>query len=357
MRLPLKDIRPNPDNPRIIKDDKFKKLVTSLKDFPEMADVRELVLNQDHVILGGNMRYKAMQEAGWKDAPVQIVDWTEEQQREFIIKDNVAGGEWDWDALANDWDSELLDDWGLDLPATFGEDEVEEDEAPEVSSEPAVSQLGEIYQLGKHRLMCGDSTDVHQQRQLTQGIAMDMVFTDPPYGLGGYGGRNKMALQGDDQDVTRLYECIPTDVSEVYVWGNYKNLMKHLPSEPRDVIVWVKNNFGLGSGYRGQYELCFYWGTFAGSDSDVWQIDKDTAYEHPTQKPVALAARAIHNSNPQTVLDIYGGSGSTLIACEQLDRTCYMMELDPKYCDVIRKRYAKFIGQEDWQEATPIITG
>lgn len=121
MKLPITDIKPNPDNPRIIKDDKFKKLVQSIKDFPEMAEIREIVVNKDYMILGGNMRFKAMSEAGWKEVPVRIVDWPEDKQREFIIKDNVSGGEWDWDLLANEWDSELLDDWGLDLPASIDE--------------------------------------------------------------------------------------------------------------------------------------------------------------------------------------------------------------------------------------------
>jgi ParB-like chromosome segregation protein Spo0J len=118
-KLKATEIHPNPKNPRIIKDDNFKKLVQSLKDFPEMADIREVVVNKDHMILGGNMRYKAMLEAGWKDIPVKIVDLPDAKQKEFIIKDNVSGGEWDWDVLANEWDSEQLDDWGLDIPTDF----------------------------------------------------------------------------------------------------------------------------------------------------------------------------------------------------------------------------------------------
>ncbi len=146
----IKDIKPNPDNPRTIRDDNFKKLVKSIKEFPEMLDARPLVLNKEHIILGGNMRYKAAKEAGLTELPVKIVDWPENKQREFIIKDNVSGGDWDWDILANEWDTDLLDDWGLELPDSIKEpDEVEEDEAPEVSSEPPVSKLGEIYQLGR----------------------------------------------------------------------------------------------------------------------------------------------------------------------------------------------------------------
>ena len=111
----IKEIKPNPNNPRVLKDDKFKKLVQSLKDFPEMANVRPIVVNTDMIVLGGNMRLRAMQEAGWKKAPVQIVDWSIEKQNEFIIKDNVGFGEWDWDAIANEWNNEELINWGLDL--------------------------------------------------------------------------------------------------------------------------------------------------------------------------------------------------------------------------------------------------
>jgi hypothetical protein len=112
----LSDVKSNPNNPRLIKNDKFEKLVQSLKDFPEMAKVRPIVVNQDFVVLGGNMRLKAMKEAGWKEVPIQVVDWSEQQQKEFIIKDNVGFGEWEWDILANEWEVENLNDWGLDVP-------------------------------------------------------------------------------------------------------------------------------------------------------------------------------------------------------------------------------------------------
>jgi ParB-like chromosome segregation protein Spo0J len=124
--LPIGKIKANPNNPRTIKDDKFFKLVQSLKDLPEMAKVRPVVVNQDMVVLGGNMRLKAMKEAGWKDVPVEIVDWDEEKQRQFIIKDNVGFGEWDWEMLANQWDAEQLDDWGLTLPIFDTEPSAEE---------------------------------------------------------------------------------------------------------------------------------------------------------------------------------------------------------------------------------------
>lgn len=115
-KVKISEVKPNPNNPRLIKDDKFAKLVDSLRNFPEMAEVRPIVVNTDMIILGGNMRFRAMKEAGWKTVPVQVVDWPEDKQREFIIKDNVSGGEWDWEMLANEWDAEQLGNWGLNIP-------------------------------------------------------------------------------------------------------------------------------------------------------------------------------------------------------------------------------------------------
>lgn len=130
--MKVSDIKLNPDNPRIIKDDNFKKLVKSMQEFPEMAEVRPVVINEDNVILGGNMRFKAMVEAGWDDIPVtKVKGWTKEQEQEFIIKDNISGGEWDWDSLANEWDAELLDEWGLDLPGY--DDKLNEDKEVDVA--------------------------------------------------------------------------------------------------------------------------------------------------------------------------------------------------------------------------------
>lgn len=125
-KLSIDLIKENPNNPRVIKDDKFEKLVQSMRDFPEMAEVREVVLNADHMILGGNMRFRAMKEAGWKEVPVRIVDWSPEKQREFIIKDNVSGGEWDWDTLPNEYDFVELDSWGVDLPKNLTGEESDE---------------------------------------------------------------------------------------------------------------------------------------------------------------------------------------------------------------------------------------
>ena len=185
-RVPIGTIKNNPNNPRVIKDDKFKKLVQSIKDLPEMAEVRPVVVNTDMVVLGGNMRLKAMREAGWKDVPIHVVDWDEDKQRQFIIKDNVSGGEWDWEMLANQWDTEELQEWGLDLPDfdNAKELEAEEDdyEMPEEVQTDIV--LGDLFEIGPHRLLCGDSTDSDAVAKLMDGQKADIAFTSPPYNAG-----------------------------------------------------------------------------------------------------------------------------------------------------------------------------
>lgn len=403
--LPLKDLKPNPKNPRLIKDAQFKKLVDSLREFPEMSGVREIVVNKDMVILGGNMRYRAMKEAGWKEAPVKIVDWPQDKQDEFIIKDNVSGGEWDWERLANDWDVAQLTAWGVELPDSLGSvDQTIEDEAPDLdAAKPAISKQNETYQLGRHRLMCGDSSDFGALSDLMDGRLADMVFTDPPYGinysaknrlLNSYqkAGRNLTPIANDNLGNDELHDLLVkvfSNVKEVsqdhcsyYVTappggelGLMMMMMMNSGLAVKHMLIWNKNNqnFSLGRlDYEYKHEPILYtWnkkhhfygrGKFKNS---VWDIDKPRqAKEHPTMKPVELVANALMNSSQKddVVLDVFGGSGTTLIACEQLDRTCYMMELEPKYADVIRKRWVKYAHGEEalendkWIELTPIAT-
>jgi DNA modification methylase len=184
-RVPIGTIKNNPNNPRVIKDDKFKKLVQSIKDLPEMAEVRPVVVNTDMVVLGGNMRLKAMREAGWKDVPIHVVDWDEDKQRQFIIKDNVSGGEWDWDMLANEWDTKELQEWGLDLPDfnNAKELEAEEDDYEMPDQVQTDIVLGDLFEIGPHRLLCGDSTDSDAVAKLMDGQKADMAHNDPPYGM------------------------------------------------------------------------------------------------------------------------------------------------------------------------------
>lgn len=366
--LKVSEIKNNPNNPRLIKDDKFKKLVQSIKDFPEMLNAREIVVNKDHVILGGNMRFKAAKEAGLKEVPVKIVDWDEDKQRQFIIKDNVSGGEWDWDLLANEWNVDELNDWGLDLPDDWLEQEPEivEDEVPEVSDEPPVSKLGEVYQLGRHRVMCGDSTDNADISKLLSGAEIELLLTDPPYNLGfSYN-------QYDDNKTLEEYEKLLSkaiydiDVPKKIVTPGKQNLFSaYKLSRVTDVAIWYSKNKMSGGKISNLslWEPLVFIGDFDRNTraTDVLEYtnekQKDTG-DHTCPKTVKLFTELLkYSSTNSNVLDTFIGSGTTLIACEQTGRTCFGMEIDPKYVDVIRKRYWKFVtgSEEGWQDGTKAI--
>ena len=238
---------------------------------------------------------------------------------------------------------------------------MEEDEVPEIDEEnEPITKLGDIWQLGRHRLMCGDSTDKATVEKLMNGAKADMVFTDPPYNVA-FNGRsgNFDVIENDNLSNDEFETFINATIDVIkhinapicYIWCNWK--FYGILQDKLDYnacIVWAKNVFGLGVGYRHQHEFCLFNGEIDGSiknESDLWEVAKDTNYVHPTQKPVALIGRALKNHRDvKTVLDLFGGSGSTLIGCEQLDRICYTMELDPKYCDVIVKRWETLTGQK-----------
>lgn len=356
IKTKLSEVKLNPNNPRLIKDDNFKKLVQSIKDFPEMLDIRPIVVNADMVILGGNMRFKACKEAGLKEVPIIVADnLTEEQQREFLIKDNVSGGEWDWSLLA-DWDTEQLEEWGLEVPNFETEVlEAKEDDFDTTPPEEPITVLGDLYEIGEHRLLCGDSTDLEQVNKLLNGIKPNILFTDPPYNVAFNGRSGKFdVIENDDLNVDDFKDFIndfaqtvhALEIPTKYIWCNWKFygvLQGHFNFKA--CIVWAKNVFGLGRGYRHQHEFCLFEGKLdegINNESDLWEIAKDKNYVHPTQKPIALAERALNNhKNAQYILDLFGGSGSTMVACNQLKRTNFSMELDPKYCDVIVKRMIK----------------
>jgi hypothetical protein len=187
--MKLSKIKPNPNNPRIIKDDKFEKLKKSIKDFPKMMELRPMVINSDNIVLGGNMRLKALKELGYKEVPDEWVkraeDLTEDEQRQFIIKDNVGFGEHDWEMLATEWDADELSDWGLDIPNWEAEEvlEAEEDDFDTTPPEEPKTVLGDLYEIGEHRLLCGDSTGSDQVEKLMAGEKADMAHNDPPYGM------------------------------------------------------------------------------------------------------------------------------------------------------------------------------
>ena len=366
-----KDIHANENNPRILKDDKFKKLVKSIKDFPEMLEIRPIVVNNEMMVLGGNMRLRAIQEIGLKEVPIiKAENLTEEQQREFLIKDNVGFGEWDWDALANDWDADELNDWGLDVPLINNLEAEEDDfDVPEGGSDTDIV-LGDIFEIGQHRLICGDSTQTDTFEKLTEGVLADMVITDPPYNVA-YEGKTKDKLKidndnmGDKQFYQFLYDFYTACAAYSkpgaawYVWhadsegANFRQAMSDAGIMVKQCLIWVKNSMVMGrQDYQWKHEPCLY-GWKEGAAHNWYSDRKQTTIleynrpnrsaEHPTMKPIELFSYQINNSSKQgdIVMDAFAGSGTTMVACEQLNRKAYVVEFDPRYCQVIVDRMKK----------------
>ena len=206
----ITQIKPNPNNPRIIKDNKFKLLVKSIQEFPEMLELRPIVIDENNIVLGGNMRLKACIEAGLTDVPVKVATLSEQQKKEFIVKDNVGFGEWDWDDLANNWDVEQLTEWGLDIPNfEIGKIEAEDDgfDMPEEVKTDIV--LGDFFLIGPHKLLCGSSTEIDNWAKIMENKLADLVVTDPPYNVA-YVGKTKDALtiENDKMNDEQFYKFL-----------------------------------------------------------------------------------------------------------------------------------------------------
>lgn len=377
--IPINKIKTNsgqipdvPANPRTITKDKFELLKKSITEDPEFLKLNPILLydmaDGTYVALGGNQRVRACKSLGMKTIHATIVaNGTDPQLvKSRIIKHNAGYGDDDWDALGNEWSDEPLTDWGLDLPEDWleQEPEIEEDEAPEVSDEPPVSKLGEVYQLGRHRVMCADSTVKENVEKLMNGEKADMVFTDPPYGVSFQSNMRTKSekfdvLQNDDIFITEWIDPVmEVSTGFVFIWTSWKVLKEWIEiTEPigelSNLIIWDKGGGFIGDLRRtfgSDYEIALVFhrgaeltGKRLGS---VWSVGKDgsATYTHPTQKPVELAVTAFNSTTKKgdRILDVFLGSGSTLIACEQTDRTCYGMELDPRYIDVIIRRFVKF---------------
>ena len=359
-KVKINEVKANPNNPRIIKDDKFAKLVKSINDFPQMLNLRPIVVNDDMVVLGGNMRLKACKEAGLKEIPIiKASELTEQQQKEFIVKDNVGYGEWDWNDLANNWDAEQLQDWGLDIPGFDAEViEAEEDDfaVPDGGIETDIV-LGDLFEIGEHRLLCGDSTCSDTVAKLMNGEKADMVFTDPPYNIDYQGVKDKRDKIANDKmsdaDFTQfLYDALNINSDTFYVccsWQYshlFRKALEDLQKPVKAFIVWDKINPAQHlDKYFKQHEIILYHGKFGGQKTlrgDVWQTKRQKNTVHPTMKPIEIIEMAL-NDNPdkKNVYDAFLGSGSTMVASHQLKRKCYGMELDPKYCQVIIDRMRK----------------
>lgn len=448
-KIKLSQININARNPRKISDTQLERLVRSILIFPEMQTLRPIVIDETYTALGGNMRYRALTAISekspaevnmmlangckgyaqkteaerqnlrdywkaWLADPTAIIvradQLTEEQKREFIIKDNVAFGDWDDELLTADFDPDELVDWGLgeldDEPddADADEDEYSEEDA---ANAPTRCNPGDVWLLGRHRLMCGDSTKEADVAKLMGGEQADLLLTDPPYNVDYQGGtKDKMKIANDNMDdvafvgfLTAAFNCAIQAMrpgAAFYVWHadskgfEFRTALKEVGLTLRETLIWVKNALVLGrQDYQWRHEPCLYgWKKGAAhyfvddrsqstviedAGVDYRKLKKDellklvlqltdvsipntVIYEdkptkndiHPTMKPVKLMARLTKNSTKQEqlVLDLFGGSGSTLIACEQINRRCFTMEYDPKYCDAILDRWEKLTGEE-----------
>jgi DNA modification methylase len=363
-KVNINEVKTNPKNPRLIKDDKFRKLVKSIQEFPQMLELRPIVVDENNIVLGGNMRLKACKEAGMKEVfIVKAENLTELQKDEFIVKDNVGFGEWDWDMLANEWDVEKIQDWGLDLPVDLSVTELEAEEddysVPEGGIETDIV-LGDLFEIGEHRLLCGDSTDSDLIEKLLNGNKPELLLTDPPYGID-YGNQ---LIKGDKF----------TEKTNKHGWRNFGNpewdkskpengVLQYLCQITENQIIWGGNYFtddlpptmGWLIWDKGQRGFSLADGEMAWTSFNNALRIKEYARakanqeekNHPTQKPQEIMNWCFEYADRHSkkeiklVLDAYLGSGSTMVASHQLKRKCYGMELDPKYCQVIIDRMKK----------------
>ncbi len=374
-KIPISELRTHPKNPRVHPDSAIEKLERSIKEF---GWTNPILVSADGYILAGHARLKAAEKAGIKEVPVIYLPLEGAKAEAYLIADNRLQDETDWDLPKLKDLLQELDTGELDLELTgfdMGEiedlmtqfhvpEEIIEDEVPEPPEEP-ITKPGDLWILGRHRLLCGDATEIEDVKRLISDDHIDLFYTDPPYGIeivssSGKVGASNLAetgtykqIIGDDttESAQKSYEVAKKlGIKNQIIWGgNY--FTDFLPPSPC-WLVWDKrgemtsNNFADGE---------IAWTSYNKPTRIYKQIWSGMIKEgesgkriHPTQKPIALGAFCFNNIAPEakTVLDPFGGSGSTLIACEQLNRTCYMMEIDPVYCDVIIKRWENLTGQK-----------
>jgi site-specific DNA-methyltransferase (adenine-specific) len=389
--IPIEDIKPYENNAKLHPQEQIQQIKNSILEF---GFDDPIAVWKDNVIIEGHGRLIAAQELGYKEIPVIRLDnLTDEQRRAYTLVHNKL-------TMNSGFDIEMLNielggidridmsDFGFEFEPSFGDsapvEAVEDDFEAELPEEPK-SKLGDIYQLGRHRLMCGDSTKAEDIDRLMDGVKADMVFTDPPYGVAYTGGmkiengkiesNGKKQIKNDALDYEELYQFLydvftnikvhTKEKSAVYVFyahsrsREFLNAFHDASLKQRSIIIWHKTSGGFGdfmAQYMNAYEPCIYGSNGeavnwygATNEKTVWDMDKEKKCDlHPTMKPIELVGRAIKNSSKKydVVLDCFGGSGSTLIACEQLNRKCYMCELDPHYVDVIIDRWEQFTGEK-----------
>ena len=363
----LSAIKLNPDNPRQISTKDMDLLVKSLTEFPEMMSIREIVVDENMVALGGNMRTLALRKAGAKTCIAKIVKgWTDEQKRRFVISDNGSWGAWDMDALANAWGDLPLADWGVDLPEDWlagGGGAEPQDAEPQIDRAEELNKTwrvksGDLWLIGDHRLLCGDSTKKEDVGRVMGGERADIALTDPPYGINLLGKSNKVGgngtmglskeyrpvLNDETVDVAREHLRIIKDVADnlIIFGGNY--FTDFLPPT-RCWLIWDKKRpveltfCGIELAWTSydQHPRLYEWLWDGGKRKGDRTIELATRV-HPTQKPVGMLCNILKDFAGKVILDGFMGSGSTMVACEQNDRVCRGIEVDPAYCAVILQR-------------------
>lgn len=386
--IKLTDLRSWPDNPRTIRPERLEQLKQALGADRDMLWARPLIALPDGTVFSGNQRLRAATELGWKTIPVVTVDLDADQARLWALRDNNSYGEWDEPALAEILAG--LESSGVDLALSgFADRDLDRilahltppadpDDAPDLRTGSTRSQPGEVYELGGHRLLCGDATDHEQLALLLGDTRPELLWTDPPYGVN-YVGKTRRALTiaNDGSNAievfqaaiiaadrflgpsARFYVCVPGGSSGT----GFRLALTEVGWHLHQSLVWVKNSIVIGHGdHQAQHEEILYGWTngpgrpgrgrhkgsrwYGGNNaSTVFFVDRPSRSEqHPTMKPIALIGAQLSNSSLRgdAVLDLFAGSGSTLIACEQLGRRCFAVEIDPAYCDVIRDRYEAF---------------
>ena len=375
--LATKDLIPYARNTRTHSDEQVNQIVSSIKEF---GFTNPVLIDKESMIIAGHGRVMAANKLKLSKIPTICLDHlTEAQKKAYIIADNRLALNAGWDEDMLKVELEELNDLEFDISLLgFEDNEIEsllseptegltdEDAVPDLPEEPT-TKLGDLWILGEHRLLCGDSTSIDAVDKLMDGNKADMVFTDPPYGVSYQSNMRTKSekfdvLTNDDQllDITPIIEVFST--GWVFIWTTWKVIDKWIDNTsafgyPNNVVIWSKGGGGIGDlkkTFSTDYEMALVWnrgnqlcGKRIGS---VWKVDKDKAidYKHPTQKPVALAVEAFDKTTKhgQSILDLFLGSGSTLIAAEKTNRKCYGMELDPKYCDVIIQRWEEFTGNK-----------
>lgn len=372
----LDEITPYENNAKTHDKKQIKNVAESIKQY---GFVQPVVIDRDGVIVIGHCRVMAAKKLGMKTVPcVCVDDLTPEQVKALRLVDNKSNESlWDFDLLAPELEDLDLTgfDFDWDLPVKDNT-ETKEDEVPEVDeSHPPVTKNGDVWKLGRHRLMCGDSTSVEHVQNLMGGAQADLLLTDPPYGVD-YTGKTKDALKiendakNDDDFIAFLRNAFEAadfvlkPGAVFYIWHAdskayvFRMACQMVGWEVRQVLIWVKNAMVMGrQDYQWKHEPCLYgWKSGAGhlwasdrKQTTVLEFDRPTKNkEHPTMKPVALFDYQIKNNTKggDIVLDLFAGSGTTVIACEQNGRTAYVMEYDPRYCDVIVKRWENLTGKK-----------